>query len=92
MEEYMDYEVIEALTQKKKSSKVAEAIAVTTVAATAAVAAGVVIKKWGLAKLIGGMAVPFMVKDTMEAFDRSKKRTVAYMQEHKNGRHYIKLS
>jgi hypothetical protein len=92
MEEYMDYEVIEALTQKKKGNKVAEAIAVTTVAATAAVAAGIVIKKWGLAKLIGGMAVPFMVKDTMEAFDRSKKRTMEYMQEHKNGRHYIKLS
>ena len=90
--DYEVYEVIDTLTEQKKKNRAVEAILITSVAAVGTVAAGFAIKKWGLAKLLGGVAVPFMVKDTIEAFEQSRDRTVRYMQEHKNGKHYIKLN
>ena len=75
----------------EKEHSVAGAVLVAGATAATVVATGLALKKWGLVKLIGGVAVPFVVKDSVEAFKQSRDRTYRYMQEHKNGRHYIKL-
>ncbi|MCR4691332.1 MAG: hypothetical protein K5739_08310 [Lachnospiraceae bacterium] len=75
--------------QRKKAARTAVcSAAITAVGAVATVAA---VKKWGLLKIASGVALPFVVKDALQAFEQSKQKTYRYMQEHKAGRHYIKL-
>ena len=93
MEQWEDFEMelpVCASGAEKNSAPVA--ILVAGVTAVGVVAAGLALKKWGAAKFLGGVALPFVIKDSIEAFEQSRDKTYRYMKEHKNGKHYIKLS